>query len=99
MLRGILKVLISDLGSAAVGVSSPVGLCASHISGVTVHAWAGLTPRMVQECSPAKAASMISREARQRVRTCRVLAVDELSMLDEGGQVLDDGDGEVGTLS
>lgn len=69
-----------------VAVTASTGIAATHISGMTIHAWSGvgikkvLTPRDLDEIATRE-------KVVKRVKSAKVLVIDEISMLD--GRVLD----------
>lgn len=69
-----------------VAVTATTGIAATHIGGMTIHAWSGLGIRdSLSQFDLDKIAS--TEKVSKRVRQAKVLVIDEISMLD--GQVLD----------
>lgn len=66
-----------------VGVTASTGIAATHMNGMTIHAWAGLGAGDTIDVERIMARSTI----KKRMATTRVLIIDEVSMLD--GHVLD----------
>lgn len=85
----VLRYIIEQLrlkhpGYGAVAVTASTGIAAQHISGVTIHSFAGIgLGKNNKETLLAK----LSQESRQRWERCSVLIVDEISMVDS--QLLD----------
>lgn len=69
-----------------VAVTATTGIAATHIGGMTIHAWSGIGIRdSLSQFDLDKIAN--TEKVAKRVRSAKVLVVDEISMLD--GQVLD----------
>lgn len=64
-----------------VAVTASTGIAATHIGGMTIHAWSGVGAR--DGLTPQELDQIISREVVvKRVRKAKVLIIDEVSMLD-----------------
>lgn len=75
-------------------VVAPTGIAALNVGGMTVHRWAGIgigpepdEPFLDFARYLSNVPSAYARDARQRIRSCRTLVIDEVSMLP--GRVLD----------
>jgi len=69
-----------------VAVTASTGIAATHIGGMTIHAWSGIGPR--SELSPYDLDQIAGRERIvKRAKKASVLVIDEISMLD--GRMLD----------
>lgn len=69
-----------------VAVTASTGIAATHIGGMTIHAWSGIGAR--DALSPYDLDAITGKEKiARRVKNARVLVIDEISMLD--GRVLD----------
>jgi ATP-dependent DNA helicase PIF1 len=84
LLRHIMAVLKSCCykGGDSIAVTASTGIAASHISGITLHSWAGIgiasgrdVPKLVQKVGSNPAAL-------HRWRNTQTLIVDEISMID-----------------
>ena len=84
----LLRVLVAELrrthGDGAVFVTASTGIAAANIGGITIHSFAGVGFGVD---SAEALLRRIGRQPRARWHACRVLILDELSMLD--GQLLD----------
>jgi ATP-dependent DNA helicase PIF1 len=62
-------------------ITASTGIAATHVGGMTIHAWSGIGIR--RELSDWDLEAMLEREPLvRRVRAARVLVIDEISMLD-----------------
>ena len=69
-----------------VAVTATTGIAATHIGGMTIHAWSGIGTK--DELSPYDIEQIISREkVVKRIKKANILVIDEISMLD--GKLLD----------
>ncbi|MCA9363939.1 AAA family ATPase [Candidatus Kaiserbacteria bacterium] len=69
-----------------VAVTASTGIAATHIGGMTIHAWSGIGAR--DTLSPYDLDTILTKEkVVKRVKNAKVLVIDEISMLD--GRVLD----------
>jgi hypothetical protein len=76
---------LTDRG-ISVAVTASTGIAATHIGGMTVHAWSSLGAR--ETLTPYDLDSIMNKEKTvKRIQKARVLVVDEISMLD--GRILD----------
>lgn len=81
-LRSIATCLKHKFGNDHIGVTATTGIAASHINGETIHSWAGIgIGRGSRYVLLQKAMSNV--EATCRWRKCKVLFIDEVSMLDK----------------
>lgn len=70
----------------AVSVTASTGIAATHIGGMTIHSWSGVG--ISRTLSKHDLAALVSRDKLvHRVKSARVLVIDEISMLD--GRMLD----------
>ncbi len=75
-----------EAAGLSVAVTASTGIAATHIGGMTIHAWSGIGIK--DELSPYDLEQITSREkVVKRVKKTDVLVIDEISMLD--GKVLD----------
>ena len=81
LLRRIILSLKLKFSEDAVAICAPTGIAATNVSGVTIHSWSGvgLAKGPVEDVI---AKVMKSPQAVQRWRACKVLVIDEVSMLD-----------------
>lgn len=63
-------------------VTASTGIAAINVGGSTVHAWAGIRPACVHDIGAAVAVVRANRAACDRWRECRLLVIDEVSMVD-----------------
>ena len=79
----VIRALKQKYGASSVFVTASTGIAACHVSGTTVHSFAGVG--LASE-SAAELVQRVSRNrpARARWLSCRVLVIDEVSMLDGG---------------
>ena len=87
LLRHLIKSLRRKYGgSEQVAVTSSTGIAACNVGGMTLHSWAGIGLGTEE---PTRLAGKVNRNknAQSRWRNCRVLIVDEVSMLD--GELFD----------
>ena len=84
LLRHIMAVLKARCytGGDSIAVTASTGIAASHISGITLHSWAGIgiasgrdVPKLIQKVGRNPAAL-------HRWRTTQTLIIDEISMID-----------------
>jgi len=76
---------LEDCG-ISVAVTASTGIAATHIGGMTIHAWSGIGAR--DELSAYDLEAIAGKEkVIKRVKNAKVLVIDEISMLD--GRVLD----------
>ncbi|MDO8592931.1 MAG: PIF1 family DEAD/DEAH box helicase, partial [bacterium] len=63
------------------GVTASTGIAATHLGGRTIHSWSGIG---IKDKLDNKALKRLARneELWERIRNCRVLIIDEISMLD-----------------
>jgi ATP-dependent exoDNAse (exonuclease V) alpha subunit len=61
-----------------VAVTATTGLAATHLSGNTIHAWAGIG---VHDELPRKFAEKLSKQRRDLITKADILVIDEISML------------------
>ena len=81
-LRSIATCLKQKFGNEHIGVTATTGIAASHINGETIHSWAGIgIGRGSRYVLLQKAMSNV--EATCRWTKCKVLFIDEVSMLDK----------------
>jgi len=70
----------------SVAVTASTGIAATHIGGMTIHAWSGIGAR--DDLSPYDIEQIVGRERiAKRMQKTHVLVIDEISMLD--GRMLD----------
>ena len=62
----------------SVAVTATTGLAATHLNGITIHAWSGIG---VHDELPAKHFSKLSKQRRDTIQNADVLVIDEISML------------------
>ena len=75
-----------EAAGLTVAVTASTGIAATHIGGMTIHAWSGIGVR--DSLSPYDVDQIISREKIvKRMQKTQVLVIDEISMLD--GSVLE----------
>ncbi|GMH65264.1 hypothetical protein TrRE_jg7594 [Triparma retinervis] len=82
LLRHLITSLKLKYGDeSAIAITAPTGIAATNVSGVTIHSWAGvgLAKGLPEEVVKKV---MNSAQACERWRTCKVLVIDEVSMLD-----------------
>lgn len=79
----VIRALKQQYGASSVFVTASTGIAACHVGGTTVHSFAGVG--LASE-SAAELVQRVSRNrpARARWQSCRVLVIDEVSMLDGG---------------
>lgn len=81
LLRYVIQELIKRHGEDAVAVTAPTGIAAINVNGMTVHGFAGIglghgdTDKLIQKVLKNKLAT-------ERWRNCKVLIIDEVSMLE-----------------
>lgn len=61
-----------------VAVTATTGLAATHLDGVTIHAWSGIA---VHDQLPPGHAHNLSKQRQEIIRTADILVIDEISML------------------
>ena len=84
----VLNQYISWLEEAgvSVAVTASTGIAATHIGGMTIHAWSGIGAR--ENLTPYELDHIVSKEkTTKRILRAKVLVIDEISMLD--GRTLD----------
>jgi ATP-dependent DNA helicase PIF1 len=80
LFRKIREYLISIHGVECVGVTATTGAAAINVRGITIHSYAGLgigEGTIEEMCAKARANKL----AKKRIENCRVLMIDEISML------------------
>ena len=79
----LLNQFIQDLKKEEVNVAvtASTGIAATHLGGRTIHSWAGIG--IADKMSDKEIKKMLKkRDNRQRIRSTKVLVIDEISMLD-----------------
>ena len=75
-----------EAAGVSVAVTASTGIAATHIGGMTIHAWSGIGAR--DQLSAYDLDAIVSKEKiAKRVKNTKVLVIDEISMLD--GRLLD----------
>jgi ATP-dependent DNA helicase PIF1 len=86
LLRCIIRELRTRYESREVAITAPTGIAACNISGCTLHSFAGMGLAVGQR-EHLLAKVLKSKKALERWRACKVLVIDEISMVD--GEFLD----------
>ena len=81
MLRCIINALKEDCSFGAIAVTAPTGIAACNIGGCTIHSFAGIG---IGEAPAQNLLQKIekSKTAMKRWQECKVLIIDEISMLE-----------------
>ena len=83
LLRVMVTALQQQLGANHVYVTASTGIAANHIDGTTIHSFAGMTS---PDINPTYIYKQILNQSTKEVinhwKTCEVLIIDEISMID-----------------
>ncbi len=80
LLRAVVKSLRAKYGEERVGICAMTGIAALHVGGQTLHSWAGIG--LGNQSAEQLVTNVRRGKSKGRWETCRVLLVDEVSMLD-----------------